>query len=66
VEVADLAQTIIVRRVFEYATRIVRSFSAGGSSVIDLQDIASPVTRRSGELEDLAPMGASCGSPARS
>ena len=32
---------MIVRRVFEYATRIVRSFSAGGSSVIDPQDIAN-------------------------
>ena len=40
-EVVDLAQTIIVRRVFEYATRIVRSFSAGGVSVIDPQDIAN-------------------------
>ena len=48
---------MIVRRVFEYATRIVRSFSAGGSSVIDPQDIASPVTRRPGELEDLGLIG---------
>src|SRR6476619_3829761 len=48
---------MIVRRVFEYATRMVRSFSAGGSSVIDPQDIASPVTRRPGELEDLGLIG---------